>query len=124
MKKDYVVEKFGSCDGKLETLAQSYKTLKNGAIDLDDPGATKLLITEEYVATVRKRNNAVLTYNATLQLLDKAKEDADYYAQQKSKKSDKAIAVDPNHYQYSGFVKRFTICVTCFSKCLATVSAL
>ena len=123
VKSDYVIQQLGSCDGKLESLAEGYTNAKNGAVVLQDPGTAALLVSrsdldsliqkyssaipeghiaafkiafEEYMSLIRKRNDAVITYNTTLQLLAEAHEDKKHYTAQQRTWSDDASKVDPN----------------------------
>ncbi|KAJ5348578.1 uncharacterized protein N7506_001831 [Penicillium brevicompactum] len=99
VNKDYLIKQVQNISGNLDSLYEAYKVSKDGTIDLLDPGAAKLQITEEhlnallseyenalppdtlsklkakfrtYVDLVIKRNAAVLRYNAALVVIAKA----------------------------------------------------
>ncbi|KAH6604997.1 serine protein [Trichoderma cornu-damae] len=98
VNKDYLMGKVKSIEGTIESLHEGYEVSKqDGTINLLDPGAEKLQISQDnlnalldsfqqalgedfvdvnkafnnYVAIVIERNNAVLNYNATVALLAK-----------------------------------------------------
>lgn len=105
VNKKYVISQFGDAGDSIEKLTEGYKARPDGQIDVDDPGATKLLSTkanltkllnsfkkdipelhkviesqlEHYVGIIEKRNRAAIEYNAAVQLLAKALADQEFY---------------------------------------------
>ncbi|PIG90080.1 hypothetical protein AARAC_001875 [Aspergillus arachidicola] len=94
--KKYLIQKLHDLEGGVKDLTEKYKVLRDGHVDLDDPGAEKILVAEktwetlvgdfrqsipaedyndvkkkfkEFYDVVQQRNSAVLHYNATLTLL-------------------------------------------------------
>ncbi|MFQ7248772.1 MAG: hypothetical protein ACLRPH_06800 [Ruminococcus sp.] len=91
-KKDYVVHRYEICNATFSGLKEGYQALENGLLTLDDPGADKLLATEEellglleqfyqnfpeelaelkqtfenYANLILHRNNSVIRYNENL----------------------------------------------------------
>ncbi|RAK88288.1 hypothetical protein BO79DRAFT_195509 [Aspergillus costaricaensis CBS 115574] len=96
INKSYLLQKLHDIEGGIKDLTEGYIVLRDGHIDLDDPGAEKILVAEQmwdslvsefrnamdaedykevkknfqtFYDTVQERNSAVLHYNAILTLL-------------------------------------------------------
>jgi hypothetical protein len=122
VEKSYVVSQFGDAGSTLESLTAGYKARPDGAgVEVDDPGATKLLSTKAdltrllknfrealpelhtkietqlnaYVSMVEKRNGAVMEYNASVQLLAKALADKEFYEQKGDDFGQAILSYDP-----------------------------
>ncbi|MCJ1281790.1 hypothetical protein MMC26_001113 [Xylographa opegraphella] len=94
--KEYVVKQVTTCGSTLESLTEAVKTYDDGVIALEDPGALKIIASrddinkmlaqfksvlpegmrtglgknlDDFLATVELRNNAVLEFNSTLQMV-------------------------------------------------------
>ncbi|KAF7184075.1 hypothetical protein CNMCM7691_004634 [Aspergillus felis] len=118
----YVVSQITQCGDTIQSLQEGYRTLSDGLIEVDDPGAAKLLMAEndlenlvtefqsaipekhrdtlikslnEYVSYIKQRNNAVMTYNACIHLLYQAEKDKSYYTAQGQDLKSKKKEIDP-----------------------------
>ena len=121
--QSYVVSQFGEAGDTFQKLEEGYKNRMDATIDVDDPGATKLtasvdkineLVTkfkdalgdatqdairmqlEEYIAIVKQRNDAVLSYNAAVKLLLQARENEAFYAGQAQQLGQQSLKLDSN----------------------------
>jgi hypothetical protein len=106
VEKTYVVEQFGEVSSDISKLQHTLSQTSKGEMAVDDPGATKLLASkaeinkliknyklaiskkhltevrflfDQYVDLALHRNNAVMEYNANVQVLLKVIEDQKYY---------------------------------------------
>ncbi|GAD91547.1 predicted protein [Paecilomyces variotii No. 5] len=118
----YVVSRVAQCGDTIQSLEEGYNTLSDGSIEVDDPGAAKLLMAEndletlvtefqsaipqkdrdtlikslnEYISYIKQRNDAVMTYNACIHLLYQAEKDNDYYTAQGKDLKSKKETIDP-----------------------------
>ncbi|KAK6541996.1 hypothetical protein TWF694_007768 [Orbilia ellipsospora] len=110
VNKNYVLQQLTTCGDTLKSLHEAFKqNSDDGTLDLDDPGASMILAQQnditkllqdfsnaipksdssaladnfkDYANLVSKRNNAVMSYNSTLQLLAQAIDDRGKYAAQ------------------------------------------
>ncbi|KAK3371134.1 hypothetical protein B0T24DRAFT_721316 [Lasiosphaeria ovina] len=65
VERKYVASQFQKMGNKFETLTQGYKSRSDSTIDVDDPGADKLLgVKEDIEELVRKYKEAIKTENA------------------------------------------------------------
>ncbi|GAV98937.1 serine protein [Lentinula edodes] len=126
IKPELLLEKVVSVRGGVEKLVQGYKLSKveSGTVDMDDPGATKLIMEKnEYMDIVGKfkkalgkanlklvedafqahidatikRNQSILDYNASVNILVKHKERVVALQEKSSDLSDAVLAgTDPN----------------------------
>lgn len=121
--KKYVIDQLGSCGDSLESLLEEFSTRKDHTIEIDDPGSMKILASvnsikkivgqlknalskewqeklnknlDEYVKLIQTRNNAVMEYNAAIQLLTESLNDRDYYEEQKLALGQRGLQLDPN----------------------------
>jgi hypothetical protein len=105
----------------LNSLQEAYLTRKDGTIDIDDPGALKILALQsdvdnwldkfqnaipsslrdkiktdmdDYVQLVQKRNQAVVALNTTIQVLYQAEKDLAYYTQQHKDLGQQLLSID------------------------------
>ncbi|GKT82049.1 hypothetical protein ColTof4_14472 [Colletotrichum tofieldiae] len=96
VKKDYIIDKLESCAGTIGSLTESFKRLKSGELEVQDPGYGKIMAEESKIeeilhdfkkaipgdmiagveeplnnfkTMVQQRNSAVLDYNAKVQFL-------------------------------------------------------
>src|SRR6202012_2803496 len=118
--RSYVVSQFRDAGSSLAELVEGYKARADGKLEVDDPGATKLLSTKdnlsellkkfeqqlpqlhktiqgelkEYLSLVEVRNKAVMNYNASVQLLATAYADCKFYKQRADELGDKALSID------------------------------
>lgn len=60
VRKEYVLKKLRSVTGSVESVSEGYQVLKNGGIQLDDPGNEKLLITKERWDAIREEVSEAL----------------------------------------------------------------
>ncbi|KAJ4246307.1 hypothetical protein NW762_013658 [Fusarium torreyae] len=122
VEKRYVVQQFGRAGTTLSDLEEGFKNRSDGSLEVDDPGAMKLLSSkadldklienfkkqlgdqlyakikfqlQEYVALITMRNNAVMSYNNSVQLLAKAYADQQYYAKRAEKTGQAILSMDP-----------------------------
>ncbi|KAG7425582.1 hypothetical protein Forpi1262_v013025 [Fusarium oxysporum f. sp. raphani] len=122
VEKDYVVQQFGTADNKFSSLQEGVKNRSNGIIDIDDPGADKLIaaksdfielvdkfknaITSDnaegikreldaFVNLIQKRNEAVMKYNYGVQLLREARAEKSQYEQLQQKAGEALLSIDP-----------------------------
>ncbi|RMJ15844.1 hypothetical protein CDV36_004487 [Fusarium kuroshium] len=122
VERNYLVSQFGTAGTTLEELGIGYKSASNGTLEVDDPGAAKLLSTKadldkltnnfleaigeeaygsisfklgEYVSLVQSRNSAVMSYNAVVQLLVKAYADRTYHEQKAQKLGQVLLSINP-----------------------------
>jgi hypothetical protein len=122
VKKEYIIDQLAQCSETTESLEGALKTKKNNQIDIADPGALKILAAKEdiekilrefknaiverdkkdiesalddFVDVTLNRNNAVLDYNASLQLLLEACSARDYSKSQGESLGQKIHALDP-----------------------------
>jgi len=122
VNKDFVISNLESCSDTLDSLQEAYRTGKGGMIDVDDPKATKILATasdikklvtnykegiksadrkallaelDHFVDLVLERNNAVLAYNAALQMLSDAVEESKYYDKQDQDLGQNLLTLNP-----------------------------
>ncbi|KAE8154619.1 hypothetical protein BDV25DRAFT_135787 [Aspergillus avenaceus] len=122
VNKDYIMDQFNTCADTLESLVGALDTNKDNTIQLDDPRALKLITSveamkkllhnfkdaipederegisdalDDYVDTVLTRNNAVLEYNSSIQLLLDSLQTRDYCEEQLAKLSQPGIKIDP-----------------------------
>ncbi|EPE31440.1 serine protein kinase [Glarea lozoyensis ATCC 20868] len=104
VNKSYVINELRDTDGSLERLKEGFQTRSDGYLEIDDPGASKLLIIQSdldklmktfksaipdsaskdldaalssYISLVLERNGAVINYNTSLLYLAQAVEDRD-----------------------------------------------
>lgn len=97
VKKEYILKQLKAVESSVENLKEGYKSLDNGTLQPDDPGAGKLIIEADklkgvmdkfkstfgsklkklkkaftrYISKVQERNSQILIYNSTLQLIVK-----------------------------------------------------
>ncbi|KAB8261279.1 hypothetical protein BDV32DRAFT_148546 [Aspergillus pseudonomiae] len=124
VKKEYIIEQLGDAGDSLESLVEALQTNKNDkTIQLDDPGAMKLIASNEgikkilknfkdaipesqkrkleadlddYLKTVLTRNNAVLEYNSNVLLLKEALQSRQYAQEQIENLGQAALKIDPS----------------------------
>jgi hypothetical protein len=123
VNKSYVVNQIEQCGNTIQSLAEGYSVLSNGELQVDDPGAGKLLAAEDslmslvnqfknaipssdadklkndlddYVSLVKQRNTAVMTYNACIHLWAQAQADLTYYTTQHQTMGAKLAKIDPS----------------------------
>ncbi|KAK6544734.1 hypothetical protein TWF694_001419 [Orbilia ellipsospora] len=111
--KSLVVDKLSTCSGSIGSLCDSIRANTTGTVELDDPGSIKIMATEAdtralikqfkdalgekffqtiesdingYFDAIRNRNNAVVEFNAVLQLVIEAQN-------QKKSNEDQKIAL-------------------------------
>lgn len=124
IEKDNIIKQLKEVEGTFESMKEGFTALSDGRIDIDDPGAGKLLIAkanfdkllkqfkealpeedanavskevDAYVTLVETRNNAVIRYNLLVQKLFQAYKDKDFYEAQRNEYSRKLAdsSVDP-----------------------------
>ncbi|KAL7788405.1 hypothetical protein V8C37DRAFT_388463 [Trichoderma ceciliae] len=119
--KKYVVSQFGTAGSTLSDLEAAYKARGTGELEVDDPGATKLISTKEeldklvenfkdaigdlydvlkwqlkeYLSLVESRNKAVMLYNSSVSLLVKAIADREYYEHKLEMGGQALLSIDP-----------------------------
>lgn len=123
VEKKYVIDQLGTCADTLESLLETFSTRKDHTIAIDDPGCIKILASikdikkimeqfknvlpkewqkklnkdlDEYVKLIQMRNDAVMEYNAALQLLAESLNDRDYYQDQALKLAQARTELDPS----------------------------
>lgn len=121
-RTDFVIGELTECAGSLESLESAVKTASNSTATLDDPGALKIIAKREdikkimdkfadfipadskkkiqkaldnYIATTLLRNQAVVDYNSSIQLLLEARHEEEYARSQASSLADKSVKLDP-----------------------------
>ncbi|GMG12722.1 unnamed protein product [Aspergillus oryzae] len=121
--KAYVIYQLATCGNTLLSLSTSYETRKDKTIAVDDPSCIKILTSvddiksilnqfkgsieekyrkelsdalDDYVDTILMRNDAILEYNAAIQLLFEAESDRQYYLAQAEKLGEEGISVNPD----------------------------
>ncbi|KJK65722.1 hypothetical protein P875_00022143 [Aspergillus parasiticus SU-1] len=121
--KAYVIDQLATCGDTLLSLSTSYETRKDKTIAVDDPSCIKILTSvdniksilnqfkgsieeqyrkelsdalDDYVDTILMRNDAILEYNAAIQLLFEAESDRQYYLAQAEKLGGEGIKVNPD----------------------------
>lgn len=122
VKKEYIIRQLSTCADTLDSLSVALASNKDGGIQLDDPGALKVLATadaikkiltefekaipeeqrkairealDDYMETVLTRNNAVIDYNSNIQLLLDALQTEKYCSEQINKLGDDVAKIDP-----------------------------
>ncbi|KAL3468737.1 hypothetical protein BJX99DRAFT_265867 [Aspergillus californicus] len=122
VKKEYIIRQLSTCADTLDSLAVALKSNKDSSIQLDDPGALKVLATadaikkildefqkaipeeqqkeirealDDYMQTVLTRNNAVIDYNSNIQLLLDALQTEEYSSEQINKLGGHIAKIDP-----------------------------
>lgn len=117
VNKDYLVGKIESVEATIKGLIEAYSEKSDGTLEIDDPGASKLIANEDkildllddfynkfpdqisdlkvlfqdYVSTIISRNNKILTYNAIVQLLRKNHQQIDQAKQKIKSLNDEAL---------------------------------
>ncbi|KAL7937413.1 hypothetical protein V8C35DRAFT_292443 [Trichoderma chlorosporum] len=122
VEKDYVVQQFGTANNSFASLQDGYKNRSNSLIEIDDPGADKLITTKSdlielvdkfkkvitsdnaegikreldaFVKLIQKRNDAVMRYNAGVQLLMEARAERAQYEQLQANAGEALLSLDP-----------------------------
>jgi hypothetical protein len=122
VKKDFIIRQIGICGDTIDSLMESFSTKKSGVLELDDPGAMKMLASVEdlqkiidqlsnalgkdqskeitkalngYVEKVLARNKAVAEYNSGIQQLAEACKNRKYYGNQINIGVDRLLDIDP-----------------------------
>ncbi|KAI5458852.1 hypothetical protein BGZ63DRAFT_392168 [Mariannaea sp. PMI_226] len=117
IKTSYVISELGEAGSTLSSVATGFSTRADLSIEADDPGGLKLLATADQItllytkfkadipdrdgaalsasltdlqSLVMTRNNAVITYNNSIELLQQAIVDKAYYTKQQQAYSDDA----------------------------------
>ncbi|KAE8327943.1 hypothetical protein BDV39DRAFT_204346 [Aspergillus sergii] len=120
--KAYVIDQLATCGDTLLSPSTSYETRKDKTIAVDDSSCVKILTSvdniksilnqlkgsikeqyreelsealDDYVDTILTRNDAILEYNAAIQLLFEAESDRQYYLAQAEKLGEEGIKVNP-----------------------------
>ncbi|KAF1850559.1 uncharacterized protein K460DRAFT_400616 [Cucurbitaria berberidis CBS 394.84] len=123
VERKYVVNQFQKMDNKFESLTEGYKSRSDSTIDVDDPGADKILAAKDdiedlirkykdairtgnakaihkeidgYVDLIKRRNDAVFTYNAAVQVLGELKSEEAVYQKQQAAYGAEFIQIDKN----------------------------
>lgn len=123
VEKKYVIDQLGVCADSLESFLEAFSTRKDQTIEIDDPGCMKILAgvedmkkigkqfknvlpeqwqkkldkdLDEYVKLIQTRNDAVMEYNAAIQLLAESLNDRDYYEEQALELGQAGTQLDPN----------------------------
>ena len=123
VQKEYIIDQLAQCAGTLNSLERALSTKKNNQISIDDPGALKVISTmdgikgivrefknaipenerkdiesalDDYVIVTLDRNNAILDYNASIQLLVEAYQAKEYSRSQGESLGQKLLQLDPN----------------------------
>ncbi|KAB8277168.1 kinase-like domain-containing protein [Aspergillus minisclerotigenes] len=123
VKKEYIIDQLAQCSDTLESLEKAFTTRKDNQIEIDDPGALKIMATkgniekilrefknaivekdkkdiesalDDYIAVALNRNNAVLDYNSSLQLLFEASNAREYSKSQAESLGQRRHTLDPN----------------------------
>ncbi|KAB8200201.1 kinase-like domain-containing protein [Aspergillus parasiticus] len=123
VKKEYIIDQLAQCSDTLESLEKAFTTRKDNQIEIDDPGALKIMATkgniekilrefknaivekdkkdiesalDDYIAVTLNRNNAVLDYNSSLQLLFEASNAREYSKSQAESLGQRRHTLDPN----------------------------
>lgn len=121
--KNNIISQISTCEGSLESLSDAFKARNDHSIECDDPGAMKIIAKvedvrdlvnnfkkgipeahskeigtalDDYLALIKQRNDAVLTFNSALQLYHQALEDVNYYTAQKEELGSDERKIDPN----------------------------
>ncbi|KAE8153213.1 hypothetical protein BDV25DRAFT_169347 [Aspergillus avenaceus] len=134
VEKSYLIEKLHDIEGSVKDLAEGYNVLHDGHINLEDPGADKILMAEQtwealvsdfrnamdpdeyktvkekfqtFYDAVQQRNSAVLHYNAILTLL------IQYYEKREQMQLDRVDIIreeyntlDAGHPAMTNFLKK------------------
>jgi hypothetical protein len=119
VEKAYVVNRFNTINNELSKLEEVYRTRSNGVVDVDDPGADKLLASkadlddmlnkfkekirtddlkkelDAYVNLITRRNGAVVTYNAVVETLLQARADKELYSKQQEQYGEAFLQISP-----------------------------
>ncbi|OAP55689.1 hypothetical protein AYL99_09841 [Fonsecaea erecta] len=122
VNKDFIISQLGSCEGTLESLSEAYSVRDDGHVSVDDPGAMKIIAAanslenivaryksaitgadadalkaslDTYISVIQQRNDAVLTYNAGLQMLHEAHVNAAYNQKQMETLGTAIATADP-----------------------------
>lgn len=123
VRKDFIIDQLEQCEDKLESLDSALKSSKNHQIAIDDPGALKVLassndikqllrsfknaipteqikdiddLLDKYIDVTLRRNNAVLDYNSSIQLLLEALHTEEYCKSQADRLGERRLRLDPN----------------------------
>lgn len=123
VNKDYVISQLATCGSTLDSLSEAYSTRDDGTLAVDDPGAMKIMASEDditslldrfkssipdsdasalrqdlddYMDLVNSRNAAVLQYNSALQMLQEAQLDSSYAAARMQVLGQAGLKIDPN----------------------------
>ena len=123
VKKEYIIDQFSQCYETYESLEKAFKTRKNNQIEIDDPGALKIIATkddikkilrefknaiveesrkaiesalDDFITVTLDRNSAVVEYNASIQLLLEASNILEYSKSQGESLGQRRHTLDPN----------------------------
>ncbi|KAB8223185.1 hypothetical protein BDV33DRAFT_167617 [Aspergillus novoparasiticus] len=123
VKKQYIIDQLAQCSETFESPEKAFRTRKDNQIEIDDPGSLKILATkgdiekilrefknaivekdkkdiesalDSFIAVTLNRNNAVLDYNAFLQLLFEASNVREYSKSQAEALGQRMHTLDPN----------------------------
>jgi hypothetical protein len=133
VNRDYLVSQIKAVKKGLDSLVEGYSQIQDGTIDIDDPGAAKLIMEEDafnqtvkdfyndfpddldhirdlfkdYIDTVTVRNNQILAYNAILLLLQQNYQLLDQTNQKISFYNDEALStMNPNLPELTAFMSQ------------------
>lgn len=122
VSKEYIVDQIETCTGTIRGLVDTYRSLSTGELNVDDPGSAKIVATaetlqklledfrkaipaeqraevksslEDFLSLVKKRNDAVITYNAQVQYLIELKATAAALRDEAKKLSSQALQLNP-----------------------------
>ncbi|KAJ5359330.1 uncharacterized protein N7496_011743 [Penicillium cataractarum] len=123
VNKSYILSQLTTCGNSLASLSEAFTTASDGTIDVDDPGSLKIIKDiddidtlvasykeaipeadskalsgqlDDYLDIIEQRNQAVMDYNAALQLLNQVITKSNYYGQQGQVMGNEALEVNPN----------------------------
>jgi hypothetical protein len=131
--KNDIISQLATCENTFESLSDAFTTRDDDTIAVDDPGAMKIIASadalkdlvtkfksaipqgdadtldqelDNYVSLINQRNNAVLTFNSALQLLQQALQDVQYYQTQQDQLGEDALKLDPSLPSVSFWMKK------------------
>jgi hypothetical protein len=132
-KDEYVIRQLAECTGRLESLETVLKTKSNNEISMDDPTALKVMAKmddieklmqsfkdsiadgqrskvnvalDEYKKIILLRNDTVMDYNSSIQLLMEARHEEKYAKDQATSLRDKQLALVPTIPAVSFWLRR------------------
>lgn len=134
VRKEYIIDQLATCADNLKSLTEAFSTRKNNTIEVDDPGAVKVLtavgniqkilqefksaipeVTRQkidkdltnYIATVQTRNEAVIEYNSCIQLLAESLSTEEHLQKQIEKLGQEGLGINPSLPAVAFWLRKF-----------------